>query len=812
MSDHYDFEKIENNWRDKWFENNIYKAEDFSKKPKKYILAELPYPSGDSLHLGHMMRYTVPEVYSRFLRMRGFNVLFPMGWDSFGLPAETYAIKRGITPQEAIKICVEGFKKSLQRMGYGIDWDREINTCDPNYYKWTQWTFIKLWENGLAQLSEMPVWWCKELGVLADEEVLPGPNNTKISERGGYPVEKKMYKQWVLKIPHYAEDLIKGLDQVSYTDSVKQGQINWIGKKVGANVLFELSSGFIVEVFTTRPDTLFGVSFLAISPEHVEIEKIIEFAANKKEIHEYIKKAKSLSDLERQTKEKTGVLIQGVYAKHPFEEVNLKIPVFIADYILATFGTGAIMGVPAHDERDYEFATKYDLRILPVVEFPSDHQLPFYEGAGKIINSGQYSGLSSNEFFEKSISLLEQKGRGSYKTNYKLRDQVFSRQRYWGEPIPLIYKQDGTVESVAFEDLPLELPIMQDFLPSENGDSPLKKNLDWINTFDSKGNPALRETDTMPTWAGSNWYFLRYIDPKNSEKLADFEKLKYWLPVDKYFGDAGHTTAHLLYARFWVRFLYNIGVVPTPEPFDFRMSGGMLLGADGSKMSKSRGNVIVPKDVLDNYGADAARTYLCFIGPYEETYPWNENGLIACYKLLRTIYNLRTKVVDVPVVKDDELNIALHKLIKNTTYMMEQLKMNTAVSEIMVFTNVLKKQNRIPLSIWKDFLKVYSPIAPFLTEELWQEANKFIEWKNENSIHLQDWPTFDDTLVVDKISKIPVQINGKLRGFVNVTSETSEDDIKNMINIEPSISKHLNNSKIERFIYIKNKIINIVTT
>lgn len=809
----YDHKTIEDNWRDNWFKDNIYEAVDFSEKPKKYILAELPYPSGKFLHVGHMMRYTVPEIYSRFLRMRGYNVLFPMGWDCFGLPAETFAIQEGITPQEAIKTAVKSFKASLKRMGYAIDWDRELNTSDPEFYKWTQWTFKRLWEEGLADLQEMPVWWCKELGVLADEEVLPDPaGDGKVSERGGHPVERKMFKQWVLKLPEFADRLLDGLNTVDYEESVKQSQRNWIGKKEGANVSFEVDNDK-VEVFTTRPDTLYGVTFLAISPDHALVEKWVKKAKNKSEIQDYIKKSQGLSELEKQTKEKTGVQIKGITAKHPFSDVGYAIPVFVADYILSSYGTGVVMGVPAHDERDYEFAQKYDLEIIEVIEHDiKDYAGPVFTGDGKMINSSIYNGMDSKKFKKEVVARLEKEGKGKKAKTYKVREQVFSRQRYWGEPIPLIHKQDGGIEAIPDNDLPLELPIMEDFLPGKDGESPLKKAKDWVSTVDSEGNPAKRETDTMPTWAGSNWYYLRYVDPHNDKEQVDMEKARYWMPVDQYFGDAGHTTVHLLYSRFWYKFLYDQGVVPHSEPYKYRMSGGLLLGPDGHKMSKSRGNTINPKDVVENYGADAVRTYLAFIGPYDSTYPWNENGLIACFRLLRSIYEMKDKVdSDLKEIdKDTETSRAYHKMVKNTTSMMEDLKMNTSVSEVMIFTNHLKTLDKIPADIWEQFIKVFAPFAPFIAEELWQDFHGYKKWNKKNSVHLSDWPEFKEKLAKDDMIEMPIQINGKVRETLNITAGATETQVKEKALESETVKKYLEGNEPKKYIFVKDRILNIV--
>ncbi|MBT6401400.1 leucine--tRNA ligase [candidate division WWE3 bacterium] len=803
----YNHEKIENNWKSNWYKDNIYEAVDYSDKPKKYILAELPYPSGKSLHLGHMMRYTVPEIYSRFLRMRGYNVLFPMGWDSFGLPAEQYAKAAGITPKEAIEQAAIDFKSAMQDMGYGIDWNREINTASPEYYRWTQWTFKKMWEKGLAIQQEMPVWWCEELGVLADEEVLPDPNGDgKISERGSHSVERKMFKQWVLDIPSMADRLISDLDKVDYEESVKIAQKNWIGKKEGANVQFMVGD-LELTTFTTRADTIYGITFLAISPEHASVEKLLKLCENKDEVQKYIEKSGSLSDLERQTKDKTGVKLEGVFAKHPFKEVETEIPVFLADYIMVDYGTGVVQGVPAHDERDFEFAEKYKLDVIKVIEPPKDFEGDLYVGHGKIFNSGEYDGMDSEEFLKTATERLKKEDKGGYAKTYKLRPQVFSRQRYWGEPIPLIYKEDGTLEAVDDKDLPLELPHMEDFLPGEDGVSPLAKNEAWNTTTDLEGKPAKRETDTMPTWAGSNWYYLRYIDPKNTEKPVDPKLAKYWFPVDMYFGDAGHTTAHLLYSRFWFKFLHDIGVVPMDEPYMYRMSGGMLLGPDGQKMSKSKGNVINPQEVLENYGADAVRTYLAFIGPYEDTYPWNPNGLVACARLVKNVYEIGEKVSEGK--SDKETEIKLHKLIKNTTGMMDKLRMNTSVSEIMIFVNHLKKQEVISTTIWKDFVKVISPFMPFVAEEMWQKINGYTKWDKKNSIHLQVWPEFDEALAKDEEIVIPVQVNGRVRVKITMDADSSEEEVTKAALANEAVAEYVTGDP-KKVIFVKNKIINFV--
>ena len=812
----YNHKEIEDKWKEKWLKDNIYEAVDFSDKPKKYILAELPYPSGKSIHIGHAMRYTVPDIYSRYLRMKGFNVLFPMGWDAFGLPTEGYAIKEGVTPQEIVEKITADYKKAMVDVGYGIDWDRSFSTSDPDYYKWTQWLFLKMYEEGMAELKEMPVWWCEELGILADEEVLTDKEGGKISERGGYKVQKKMFKQWVLKIPEYAEKLLDGLDNVDFTDAIKTSQRNWIGKSEGAKIKFEID-GETIEVFTTRPDTIYGVTFMAIAPEHPLLDKLLSKVSNRKEVEEYILKAKNKSDLERQVeKEKTGVRLEGLDVKTPF--TNRNVPLFVADYVLMDYGTGVVMGVPAHDERDFDFAKKFNLEIIEVIK-PTDESLKngsLYSGEGTMINCDKYDGMRSEDFRTKVIEDLEKEGEGIKSVSYKIRDWVFSRQRYWGEPIPLIYKEDGSIEEVCKtsdkdgvkEKLPIILPISKDYEPLKDGSSPLSKITQWVNTIDSTGNPAKRETQTMPTWAGSNWYFLRYLDPKNDEVFADFEKLKYWMPVDKYFGGAEHTTVHLLYSRFWYRFLYDQGLVPTPEPYQWRMNGGLMLGSDGLKMSKSRGNVVEPREIIEKYGADSFRMFICFLGPYDGVFPWNDSGIKSTKKLIEEIYSLKEKVND---DKPTEFILkSYNKLIKNVSRMIEDLKMNTCISEFMIFVNILKKENSVNKDIYLGLIKTLAPFSPFVSEEIWNDVSGFKEWKKENSIHLQAWPDFDIKMIEEDIIVIPVQVNGKVRGEVEIEMNEIQDTVVKKAFENEKIKKYLEDKNPTNIIYIKNRILNII--
>jgi leucyl-tRNA synthetase len=795
---------IEEKWRSHWYEDNVYEAIDFSPKPKKYILAELPYPSGKYLHAGHMMRYTVPEVYSRFLRMRGYNVLFPMGWDCFGLPAETYALKTKTTPQKAIAQAIKDYKFAMQRMGYAIDWNREINTSDPNFYKWTQWMFLKLYEKGLVELREMPVWWCAALGVLADEEVITKPDGSKVSERDSHPVERKMLKQWVLKITDYADRLLEDLDKTDYLDYVKQGQINWIGKKEGALVNFETNINKTLSVFTTRPDTLYGVTFLAICPEHPLMEYILVSAVNQDQIKQYSLEASKKSDIERLAKTKTGIKVEGVHVQHPI--TGEIVPLFVADYVLLDYGTGVVMGVPGHDGRDNDFAKSLGLPIIEVIKKPQDFTENVYTGDGELINSGEYTGKQSKEFKTEIVETLQKQNKASFKTTYKLRDTIWSRQRYWGEPIPLLYTQDDTIEQDLA--LPVTLPEITEFDETRNEFPLLAEFEEWVNVLASAGHPAKRETDVMPTWAGSNWYYIRYLDPNNEDSFADMEKMKYWLPVDNYFGDAGHTTAHLLYTRFWYKALYDMGYMPFDEPIKWRMSGGILLGEDQRKMSKSRPEYSVdPAYLMESFGADATRMVLCFLGPYSETYPWNSNSIRACYKVIDTIYGLKSKVV---ADQTPNLDQPYHQLVQKVTSMLENLKMNTAVSEIMIFVNECKKAESINIDLWKGFIKVIAPIVPFVAEDLWFEVNGYPEWKRENSVHLQSWPEFDQSKAQGSSIDLPVQINGKTRAIIKVGNDLTQEQIEELVFQTPEVIKFCAKENVKKVIFVPGKILNII--
>jgi leucyl-tRNA synthetase len=804
----YNHKKIESTWKEKWYADNIYEAVDFSPKPKKYILAELPYPSGKSIHVGHAMRYTAPEIYSRYLRMKGYNVMFPMGWDAFGLPTEMFALKNNITPQDATKKLAIDYKKAIMDMGYAVDWNREINTTDPAYYKWTQWLFLKFLENGLAEYKEMPVWYSESCGILADEEVINNENGEKVAERDSSKVERRMFKQWVLKIPAYAEKLLEGLNKVDFPEAIKNAQINWIGKKDGINITYKIAdSQEAVTVFTTRPDTNFGATFVVLAPEHPLVDRITK-PQYKEKIDNYVRVAKNKSELERleDNKSKSGEFT-GSYAVNQLNDY--KMPIYVADYALMGFGTGAVVGVPGHDVRDFDFAIFHNLPILRVVvgsdgdksDITQVNQVQ--EDDGTMVNSSFLDGMDIHTATHKIMDYLVEKGIGKKVTNYKIRDWIFSRQRYWGEPIPVVHKTDGSIEKV--ENLPLELPFSTDYTAEKDGTPPLGKLKDWIKTTDSQGNPAEREAQTMPTWAGSSWYFLRYVDPKNAEAFAAYDKMKYWLPVDKYFGGAEHTTVHLLYSRFWVEFLYDLGLVPYSEPYQWRMNGGIMLGPDGKKMSKRLGNVMEPGILIENYGADATRMAVVFIGPYSETYPWNENIIKAMWRLVKTIYDFKDKARP---HEDPAIKKSYNKLVKNMTDMCENLKMNTAISEIMIFVNELKKADAIDTEIWKGFIKVIAPFMPFVAEELWQEINGFPTWDKHNSVHWQSWPEFDNDQLQNNVVVIPVMINGKVRGQIMTDASDTEETLKEKILADEKIAKHLQ-SDIKKFVFVPGKIVSV---
>lgn len=795
----YNFNEIEKKWQEYWEENKTFYTDvwDFS-KPKYYALDMFPYPSGQGLHVGHPEGYTATDILSRMKRMQGYNVLHPMGWDAFGLPAEQYAIKTGNHPAGFTQANIETFKKQLKMLGLSFDWDKEISTCDPNYYKWTQWIFKSLYNDGLAKLVDMPVNWCEELGtVLANDEVINGK-----SERGGYPVVRKNMKQWVLDIPKYAEILLEGLDNIDWPESTKEIQRNWIGKSVGAEVDFKIAGheGLQFTVFTTRADTLFGATYCVLAPEH-EYVKQITTNEQKEAVEKYIAEAAAKSDLERTelNKDKTGVFT-GCYAINP---VNGKeIPIWISDYVLASYGTGAIMAVPAHDERDYEFATKFGIEIIPVLE-GGDISKEAYVGDGLHINSDFLNGLGKEEAINKMIDWLEEKKIGHKKVNYKLREWIFARQRYWGEPIPIAYV-DGKMEALPDEELPLVLPELEDYSPSKTGSSPLEKALDWVNT-EINGKPAKRETSTMPGSAGSSWYFLRYIDPKNNDEIANKKLLEYWLPVDLYVGGPEHAVGHLLYSRFWNNYLYNKGIVPVKEPFAKLRHQGMILGSNGEKMSKSKGNVINPDDMVKQYGADALRVYEMFMGPIDAAKPWDPNGIEGSKKFLDRVWRLYTESGKLKDEENKNLEKTYHYTVKKVTKDYENMDFNTAISQMMIFINNVYKEEIFPREYAKEFLKLLNPVAPHITEELWNTA-----LGNNGSIAYEKWPVYDEAKTIDEEIEVPVQINGKVKTTVKVALDENEDVVKQIVHENETIKNAVKDKNIVKEIYVKNKIYNIV--
>ena len=794
----YNFKEIEKKWQDKWDEEKTFKTDawDFS-KPKFYALDMFPYPSGQGLHVGHPEGYTATDIISRMRRMQGYNVLHPMGWDAFGLPAEQYAIKTGNHPEKFTKKNIETFKKQLKMLGFSFDWDREISTCDPSYYKWTQWIFKQLYNDGLAELIEMPVNWCEGLGcVLSNDEVINGK-----SERGGFPVVRKNMKQWVMDIQDYAEILLSGLDDLDWPESTKEIQRNWIGKSVGAEVTFKVAnSDKQFTVFTTRPDTLFGATYCVLSPEH-ELVDVLTTPEFKQAVEEYKAMAAAKSDLERTelNKEKTGVFI-GAYAINPVN--NKEIPIWISDYVLSTYGTGAIMAVPAHDERDYEFATKFGIDIIPVLE-GGDISKEAFTGDGIHINSEFLNGLGKQEAIDKMVSWLEENKIGTKKINYKLREWIFARQRYWGEPIPIVFTDDNKIHVLADEDLPLVLPELEDYAPSKTGASPLDKATDWVNTtFD--GQHARRETSTMPGSAGSSWYFLRYIDPHNDKEIADPELLKHWMPVDLYVGGPEHAVGHLLYSRFWNNYLYNKGIVFTKEPFHKLRHQGMILGTNGEKMSKSKGNVINPDDMVREYGADALRLYEMFMGPIDAAKPWDITGIEGTKKFLDRIWRLYVESDKISNKPNANLDKIYNYTVKKVTNDYENMYFNTAISQMMIFINTVYKEDSLPVEYAEGFLKLLNPVSPHITEELWNKLG------HEHTIAYEKWPEYDETKIVEDEVEIPVQINGKVKATISVPVDLTEAEIKEIVHKNENISNLTKGKTIVKEIYVKNKIYNIV--
>ena len=797
----YNHHEVESKWQGIWDQEKAFATSTDYSKPKFYALVEFPYPSGQGLHVGHPRPYTALDIVARKRRMQGYNVLYPMGWDAFGLPTENYAIKNHIHPRIVTKNNVARFKNQLHSLGYSFDWDREINTTDPEYYKWTQWIFLKLFKAGLAYKTEMPINWCTSCKVgLANEEVVNG-----VCERCGSEVIRKVKSQWMLKITEYAEKLIEGLDTVDYIEKVKVSQKNWIGKSQGAEVDFTLAGKEDkLRVYTTRPDTLFGATYMVISPEHPLIDKYQAEIKNWDEVIAYRELASKKSDFERTelAKDKTGVEINGLRAINP---VNGKeIPIWISDYVLMSYGTGAIMAVPAHDERDWDFAKKFGLPIIEVVAgSPVSVQEQVFTDVqtGILVNSDFLNGLSVADAKKKIIAFLEEKGIGTSKTNYKLRDWVFSRQRYWGEPIPIVKCEKCGFVPLDESELPLELPEVESYMPTDNGESPLAAMTDWVNTTcPCCSGPAKRETDTMPQWAGSSWYFLRYTDPTNTEALASEEALKYWLPVDWYNGGMEHTTLHLLYSRFWHRFLYDQGVVPTPEPYQKRTSHGMILGSNGEKMSKSRGNVVNPDDIVQDYGADTLRTYEMFIGAFDLSAAWSEDGVKGCRRFLERVWKLQDILVDGDVYSAD-LETKMHQTIKKVSSDFESLKYNTAIAAMMGLINEFYKKNSITKAEYQTFLILLNPVAPHITEELWQAVGF------EGRVYQQSWPTYDEAKTVESTIEIAVQINGKVKTTIMIAKDEAQADA--IAKAKEALGDKLSGTVIKE-IYVPGRLVNIV--
>lgn len=804
----YDHQKIEKKWQDYWERNKTFKTEDHSDKPKFYALDMFPYPSGSGLHVGHPEGYTATDIVSRYKRMKGYNVLHPMGWDAFGLPAEQHALDTGHHPKDITEKNINNFRRQIKSLGFSYDWDREISTTDPKYYKWTQWIFLQLYKKGLAYVAEVPVNWCPALGtVLANEEVIDGK-----SERGGHPVVRKPMRQWMLKITAYAERLLEDLEDLDWPENIKEMQRNWIGKSEGAEVTFAIDGrpdleGF--KVFTTRPDTLFGATYCVLAPEHALIDQITT-PEQKEEVKKYQEEAARKSDLERTdlAKTKTGVFT-GAYAVNPVN--GQKVPIWIADYVLATYGTGAIMAVPGHDQRDWEFAKQYDLPVIEVVS-GGDISKEAYTGDGKHVNSDFLNGMNNAEAIEAMIQWLEENGKGKRKVTYRLRDWLFSRQRYWGEPIPILHLEDGTMKPVPEEDLPLLLPDVDQIKPSGTGESPLANVKEWVETVDPEtGKPARRETNTMPQWAGSSWYYLRFIDPHNDEELCSKELQEKWLPVDLYIGGAEHAVLHLLYARFWHKVLYDLGIVSTKEPFQKLVNQGMILGPNNEKMSKSRGNVINPDDIVEEYGADTLRMYEMFMGPLEATKPWNTNGVEGIHKFLTRVWRL---YVD---ESTGELNAKIgagegsssfkktwHKTIKKVSEDYEELRFNTAISQMMVFVNEAYKEEALPLQAMKDFVQLLSPIAPHIGEELWQKLG------GTTTITYEPWPEYDEAYVVDDEVEIVIQVNGKIVERIHVPADLSKEEMEKTALEQEKVSTAIAGKSVRRVIAVPGKLVNIV--
>ena len=798
----YNHKAVEEKWQKIWEDKGVFHASDDTEKEKFYALIEFPYPSGQGLHVGHPRPYTALDTVARKRRLEGYNVLYPIGWDAFGLPTENYAIKNHIHPEIVTKKNIARFKKQIQSLGISFDWSREINTTDPEYYKWTQWIFIQLYKHGLAYKKEMNVNWCTSCKcVLANEEVVNG-----VCERCGSEVVHKVKSQWMLKITEYADRLINDLDLVNYPDRVKAQQKNWIGRSKGAEVDFTTTTGDTLTIYTTRADTLYGATYMVISPEHPMIEKWADRISNMDEIKKYQEAAARKSDFERTevVKEKTGVRIDGVNAINPVN--NKEIPIFISDYVLVSYGTGAIMAVPAHDTRDWEFAKKFDLPIIEVVKGGNVQEEAYTDCAkGIMVNSGMLDGLTVDEAKKKIIDWLTSEGKGHSKVNYKLRDWVFSRQRYWGEPIPMVYCEKCGYVPIDEKDLPLRLPMVESYEPTDNGESPLAKMTDWINTTcPCCGGKAKRETDTMPQWAGSSWYYLRYMDPHNKNALASKEALNYWSPVDWYNGGMEHTTLHLLYSRFWHKFLYDIGVVPTPEPYAKRTSHGMILGENGEKMSKSRGNVVNPDEIVDEYGADTMRLYEMFIGDFEKAAPWSKASIRGCRRFVERYWNLQSVLIDGDKIRP-ELEGAFNKAIKKVGEDIENIKFNTAIATLMALINDISNVKSINKEELRIFSILLNPFAPHVTEEVYEAC------KLGNGILAEaEWPEYDESKCVDESVEIVVQVNGKIKAKLNIPVDADKDAVLDLAKNDENVKKAIDGMKIIKEIVVPKKLVNLV--
>jgi len=798
----YNHKAVEEKWQKIWEDKGVFHASDDTEKEKFYALIEFPYPSGQGLHVGHPRPYTALDTVARKRRLEGYNVLYPIGWDAFGLPTENYAIKNHIHPEIVTKKNIARFKKQIQSLGISFDWSREINTTDPEYYKWTQWIFIQLYKHGLAYKKEMNVNWCTSCKcVLANEEVVNG-----VCERCGSEVVHKVKSQWMLKITEYADRLINDLDLVNYPDRVKAQQKNWIGRSKGAEVDFTTTTGDTLTIYTTRADTLYGATYMVISPEHPMIEKWADKISNMDEIKKYQEAAARKSDFERTevAKEKTGVRIDGVNAINPVN--NKEIPIFISDYVLVSYGTGAIMAVPAHDTRDWEFAKKFDLPIIEVVKGGNAQEEAYTDCAkGIMVNSGMLDGLTVDEAKKKIIDWLTSEGKGHSKVNYKLRDWVFSRQRYWGEPIPMVYCEKCGYVPIDEKDLPLRLPMVESYEPTDNGESPLAKMTDWINTTcPCCGGKAKRETDTMPQWAGSSWYYLRYMDPHNKNALASKEALNYWSPVDWYNGGMEHTTLHLLYSRFWHKFLYDIGVVPTPEPYAKRTSHGMILGENGEKMSKSRGNVVNPDEIVDEYGADTMRLYEMFIGDFEKAAPWSKASIRGCRRFVERYWNLQSVLIDGDKIRP-ELEGAFNKAIKKVGEDIENIKFNTAIATLMALINDISNVKSINKEELRIFSILLNPFAPHVTEEVYEAC------KLGNGILAEaEWPEYDESKCVDESVEIVVQVNGKIKAKLNIPVDADKDAVLDLAKNDENVKKAIDGMKIIKEIVVPKKLVNLV--